>query len=62
MDALDAGVVQGRAVSSLSSIVSFGTIVDFDVAMGRKLTLCGTGMVMSEKEFAKVILHGKATS
>ena len=46
LDVLDAGVVQGRAIYRLSSILRFGTVVDFDVAVGRELMLGGNGMAV----------------
>ena len=58
MDALDVGIVQGRAVGRLSGILIFNTVFDFNVEMGRELTLGGKGMAVSEKDFANSILHG----
>ena len=57
---IDAGVVQGRAVGRLNGVLSFSTVVNFNVAMGRELMMGGSGMVVLEKEFANVILHGEA--
>ena len=59
---LDAGVVQGWAVDRLSSILRFGTVINFDVSMGQELTLGGNRVAVSEKEFSNMILHGEATS
>ena len=49
MDALDAGVIQGRAIGRFSNTLRFGTIVDFNVAVGQELTLGGNRILMSEK-------------
>ena len=57
LDLLDARVVQERAVGRTSRILGFGTVVDFNMAMGKELTLGGNEMAMSKKEFANVILH-----
>ena len=62
LDALDARVVQGRAVGRFSSILRFGAIVDFYVVVGRELMLGGNRMVVSEKDLLNIILYGEAES
>ena len=62
MDALGARFIKGRSVVRLSSVLRFGTIVDFNMTIGREFMLGRNGISMSEKGFANVILCGEATN